>query len=189
MMAILNTVMSRGNVSISSADAADPPVINPNWLTHPLDQELIVVALKRARQIAAGLDILNGEEYFPGLQYQTDEEILGAIKESLATIFHASCTCKMGKPPTDPTGDGMAVVDTKARVYGVQGLRVVDASIQPFLPPGHPQGTVYMLAEKIADEIVKGGKEGSRMEQWSPDLGQWIFEPEHKHQPPQHNEL
>ena len=77
------------------------------------------------------------------------------MRESAFTLYHASATCKMGR-----SGDAMAVVDSKARVFGVEGLRVVDASAFPFLPPGHPQATVYMLAEKIAEDIrrERGGE-------------------------------
>ena len=81
--------------------------------------------------------ILIGPEYFPGLKYQTDADILKVIRNTVMTIYHAACTCKMGL-----RNDTMAVVDHKARVYGVQGLRVVDASAFPILPPGHPQSTV-----------------------------------------------
>lgn len=82
-------------------------------------------------------DVLVGQEYFPGLKHQSDADLLGIIKKTLMTIFHASCTCKMGTRD-DPT----AVVDNRARVFGVTNLRVVDASAFPFLPPGHPQSTV-----------------------------------------------
>ena len=68
------------------------------------------------------------------------------------TIWHACGTCKMGREK----GDEMAVVDSKARVLGVKGLRVVDASAFPFLPPGQPQSVVYALAEKIAEGILRG---------------------------------
>ncbi|KFZ07974.1 hypothetical protein V501_06148 [Pseudogymnoascus sp. VKM F-4519 (FW-2642)] len=85
----------------------------------------------------------------PGVQ--TDAQILEAIKGTLQTVWHASSTCKMG-----PSADSMAVVDSHARVYGVKGVRVVDASAFPFLPPGHPRSTIYALAEKIADLIKNG---------------------------------
>ncbi|KAF2104628.1 alcohol oxidase [Rhizodiscina lignyota] len=163
MMGILVAPMSRGNISIASADAAEPPLINPNWLTHAVDKEMIVAVFRRAREIWNKLSILDGEEYYPGKHVQSDEDILAMARKGLATVFHASSTCKMGKAPGDESGDRMGVVDTKARVYGVKGLRVVDASIMPFLPPGHPMATVYMLAEKIADDIIKAGEPGSEV--------------------------
>lgn len=90
-------------------------------------------------------------EYFPGPAVKTDVQILNTIRDTLHTIWHASCTCRMGK-----SDDQTAVVDSKAKVYEVTGLRVVDASSFALLPPGHPQSTVYAFAEKIADEIKKG---------------------------------
>ena len=92
-----------------------------------------------------------GEEYLPGPNVTSDEQIVEYMRESAFTLYHASATCKMGR-----SNDSMAVVDSQARVYGVQGLRVVAASAFPFLPPGHPQATVYMLAEKIAEDVRKG---------------------------------
>ncbi|KAJ5753792.1 Glucose-methanol-choline oxidoreductase C-terminal [Penicillium nucicola] len=147
----LCTPRSRGNVTISSSDAAVPPVINPNWLTDSVDVELAVAAFKRTRDFfntTAIQPILIGPEYFPGSQVATDEEILDHVRKSFDTIFHASCTCAMGK-----LDDPQAVVDSKARVIGVEALRVVDASAFALLPPGHPQSTIYALAEKIACDI------------------------------------
>ncbi|KAK7709569.1 hypothetical protein SLS57_008624 [Botryosphaeria dothidea] len=146
---------SRGNVSIASASMADAPLINPNWLTHPTDQAVVVAGYKRARQVFAHMgNITIGDEYFPGpaLGVRSDEEILAFARKSFGTVFHASCTCRMGKEE----GDQDAVVDSKARVFGVEGLRVVDASSFALLPPGHPQATIYALAEKIADDIKNG---------------------------------
>lgn len=137
---VLITPLSRGNVTIRSASTADLPIINPAWLTDPADQELAVAAYKRSRQVfnsAAFAPIRAGPEVFPGPEIQTDEQILEAIKDSLMTLWHPACTCKMGK-----ASDPMAVLDSKARVRGVQGLRVVDASSFPILVPGHPQSTV-----------------------------------------------
>ncbi|GLA93563.1 hypothetical protein AtubIFM57143_011160 [Aspergillus tubingensis] len=143
---------SRGNVTIISDDTDDLPIINPNWLATKTDEEVAVAIYRRNREIfrSPGMEpIIDGEEYFPGEEFQTDSEILGVIKDTLMTVYHASCTCKMGV-----RNDSMAVVDSQARVFGVDGLRVVDASAFPFLPPGHPQSVVYMLAEKIASDII-----------------------------------
>ncbi|KAL8951047.1 MAG: hypothetical protein Q9183_007486 [Haloplaca sp. 2 TL-2023] len=149
--AALVAPLSRGNITISSADAADPPVINPNWLTDPADVEVAIAAFKRLREIWKYMNGTTiGPEYFPGTtNVSTDAEILDFIGESVVQIWHAASTCKMGK-----VDDPIAVIDSHARVMGVNGLRVVDASSFPFLPPGHPQATVYALAEKIADDIL-----------------------------------
>ena len=145
--------LSRGNVTISSADMTDPPILNPNWLTDPTDQELAVQSFKRAREIFSVLAQYNvtvgTAEYLPGLNVTSDADILTFIQNSFMTIYHAAATCKMGS-----ANDSMAVIDSQARVYGTQNLRVVDASSFPFLPPGHPQSTVYALAEKIAADIL-----------------------------------
>ncbi|KAJ9648120.1 hypothetical protein H2199_001897 [Coniosporium tulheliwenetii] len=151
IIAALVTPMSRGTVDIVSRDTAVHPIVNPNWLTHPTDREMAIAAFKRAREIWAAPSLGNitiGPEYFPGVEVQSDEEILHLIRESLTPVSHAACTCKMGR-----ANDTMAVVDAKARVYGVQGLRVVDASSLAMLPPGHPMATIYAFAEKISDDI------------------------------------
>lgn len=148
--------VSRGNVTLRSASALDQPVINPNWLTAKADQEVAVAWFRRMREVWKTKElqsIANGKEYWPGEDKDSDAAVLDVVRNSLMTVWHPSCTCKMGKKD-----DPMAVVDSEARVYGVQGLRVVDASAFPLLPPGHPQSSVYALAEKIADSIIQGQK-------------------------------
>ncbi|KAJ5345131.1 Glucose-methanol-choline oxidoreductase [Penicillium brevicompactum] len=152
MLGVLITPLSRGNVTIQSADTKDLPVINPNWLDDEADQEVAIAMFKRMReafQSKAMEPVVIGEEYNPGPEVKTDAQILEFIKDNVMTLWHAACTCKMGTED-----DEMAVVDSRARVFGVDGLRVVDASAFPFLPPGHPQSSVYMLAEKIAQDII-----------------------------------
>ncbi|BCR91285.1 GMC family oxidoreductase [Aspergillus chevalieri] len=144
--------LSRGTVSLSGPDMTTPPLVDPNWLSHPADMDLAVQSFKRTREIwsiLSKMGIADPVEYYPGANVTSDAQIREFVKESMRPVFHAACTCKMGKK-----GDGMAVVDSSARVYGVQGVRVVDASSFPLLPPGHPQSTVYALAEKIADAIL-----------------------------------
>jgi choline dehydrogenase len=151
--AILMSPMSRGNVMLRSASISDPPVINLNWLTDVLDAEVMIAAFKRVREMwsyPALTDILVGPEIGPGEFVSTDAEILVFIKRTAQTIWHASSTCAMGE-----TVEKGAVVDSQAKVFGVKGLRVVDNSIMPFSLPGHPQASVYMLAEKIAHDIRK----------------------------------
>lgn len=132
---------SRGNVTIASNSTLDNPIVSPNWLQDPRDQEVAIAGFKRARQVfetPAIKSIINGGgEFSPGAHVTSDADILKAIMETSTTISHAAGTCAMGKPD-----DKNAVVDSQARVIGVKGLRVVDASSFPILPPGHPQGTV-----------------------------------------------
>ncbi|KAI9688874.1 MAG: hypothetical protein M1822_001231 [Bathelium mastoideum] len=151
--------LSRGNVTISSADTADAPIINPNWLSNPTDQAVAVAAFKRTRAIwrsDAMAELRIGDEYFPGTRAVPDDDdaaIWRFIQESFSTIFHAATTCRMGR-----VDDENAVVDSQARVIGVDGLRVVDASSMALLPPGHPMSTIYALAEKIAVDILTDGE-------------------------------
>ncbi|KAI5370614.1 putative glucose-methanol-choline oxidoreductase, FAD/NAD(P)-binding domain superfamily [Septoria linicola] len=155
ILAALVAPTSRGNVSIVSADSDDLPSINPAWLTTIADQEVAIAAYKRARAAFASRAmrpvLADSREYFPGEEVSTDAQILDTIRNTFMTVWHAAGTCKMGHQ-----SDPMAVLDTRGRVYGVGGLRVVDASAFPILPPGHPQSTIYALAEKIADHILNG---------------------------------
>lgn len=135
---------SRGNITITSADNAVHPVINPNFLSDRADIEVSIAAFKRLRQFwnSTALEpfLADPNESFPGLNVSTDAQMEDIIRKSFNTVFHAACTCSMG-----PSADRLAVVDPQARVYGVQSLRIVDASIFPFLPPGHPMATVCEL--------------------------------------------
>ncbi|KAI0146282.1 alcohol oxidase [Xylariaceae sp. FL1272] len=147
--------LSRGTVTITSSSMLTPPSINPNWLTHPADQEVAIAWYRRMREVWDTPELrsirVGTSEAYPGLDATTDEQILDVVRSSLMTVWHAAGTCKMGQ-----ADDSMAVVDNAARVFGVENLRVVDASAFPLLPPGHPQSTVYALAEKIADSIITG---------------------------------
>lgn len=137
---VLVAPLSRGNVTIISADTSDLPIINPNWLSDLADQEVALQGYKRARQFWTSESlrpVIIGDEAFPGPNVTTDDQIMETIRQSVSTIWHAACTCKMGT-----SNDPMAVVDSKAKVFGVTGLRVVDASAFPILPPGHPQSTI-----------------------------------------------
>jgi choline dehydrogenase-like flavoprotein len=155
ILAALVAPQSRGTVTIASNTGLDLPVINPNWLTDPTDVSVAVAAYKRTREAfatkAMAPVLADPVEYFPGPEVQTDEQLLETIRDSVFTVYHASCTCRMGR-----VDDPNAVVDSSARVIGVEGLRVVDASSFALLPPGHPQSTIYAFAEKIAAEIIAG---------------------------------
>lgn len=86
--------VSRGNVTISSADIKDPPVINPNWYSSTTDQQIAIQAFKRLREWANASDVTVGPEFIPGPFIETDAQILAAIKATSGTIYHASATCK-----------------------------------------------------------------------------------------------
>ncbi|KAL6716706.1 hypothetical protein ACLMJK_006274 [Lecanora helva] len=146
---------SRGNVTINSTDTSINPIVSPHWLLDPRDHEIAIAGFRRTREIFQTSNIkpiLSGPEIFPGSNVTSDRDVLSAFMQGASSLNHGAGTCKMRK-----SGDAEAVVDSQGRAFGVDGLRVVDASAFPFLPPGHPQSTVYALAEKIADDVLKGG--------------------------------
>lgn len=149
--AALVAPFSRGNVTLRSSDMRDKPVINPGWLSDPRDQEVAVQAFRRIQAFfnqTAMQPVLasDGGQYPPAADLVTDEQVLNVIRQGFGSVLHASCTARMGKK-----GDPMAVSDSQARVYGVQGLRVVDASAFPLLPPGMPQATVCKYLSLFPD--------------------------------------
>ncbi|POS77029.1 hypothetical protein DHEL01_v204584 [Diaporthe helianthi] len=157
--AYLPHVFSRGDVTISSASIKDPPRINLSWLSDPADIELAVAGVKRLRDawdspFANTPGFKTGPEAAPGEDVQTDGEIRAWIRANVGQIWHPVSTAAMGREKD--VASGRAVVDSRGRVFGIQGLRVADASSFPFALPGHPQAAVYALAEKIADDIVSG---------------------------------
>jgi len=146
---LLTSASSKGNVTIQSADNTIAPIVHIGWLDSKEDQEMAVAAFRRARTIAASVSVL-GDEIAPGANVTTDDQILEYIKtKGMSAIHHGTSTCAMGKKVSDG-----AVVDSKARVFGVTGLRVVDASSLPFQAPGHSQGVTYAHAEKLAQDII-----------------------------------
>ena len=143
---------SRGTVQIRSNDPFEPPSMKPAYLTAELDRRCAVAAVKLARSLAAtpAMQPYVAEEYKPGKEARTDEDLLEFARNNGATIFHPSGTCKMGRDP-------MAVVDDRLRVHGIAGLRVVDCSIMPTLVSGNTHASAVMIAEKAADLILGQG--------------------------------
>jgi len=123
---------SRGHVRIASADGAIAPKITLNYLSTEIDRKVAADSLKLTRKIAAApaLQKYRPEECKPGVQYQTEEELYKAAGEIGTTIFHPVGTCKMGRDD-----DPLAVVDSKLRVRGVAGLRVVECFVMPTITP------------------------------------------------------
>lgn len=142
--------VSRGNVSIKSCSINDPPQIELNYYTAEADQNIAVYAFKNLRKVLAQYATYgwtigpNNGEASPGPSVESDADILNYIRSTAITVWHASGTCAML-----PQASG-GVVDARLRVHGVNGLRVVDASIFPVIPDQHTQGPVYMVAEKAA---------------------------------------
>ena len=142
---------SRGRLTLDSADPAAKPKLHANFLSDPggEDLEALVRGFKMVRRLAEApaMDAYRGEEVLPGPKVSTDGEIRAFVRETLGTTFHPAGTCKMGR-------DRMAVVDPELRVRGVQGLRVVDASIMPNVVSGNTNAPTIMIAEKGADMIL-----------------------------------
>ena len=145
---------SRGYLDIKSADPSEPPAIYPNYLSTDYDVQEMVESSRFLRQLAAApaLAALITEEIAPGDLVQTDEDLIADARERAGTVFHPVSTCRMGP---DPKVD---VVDTHCRVYGIKGLRVVDASIFPTLTSGNTNAPVIMVGEKAADIILRDQK-------------------------------
>jgi len=141
---------SRGSVHIASPDAKVAPLIAPNYLSTDRDREVAVNALKLTRRIAAApaLARYSPEEILPGAAFQTDAELAVAAGKIGTTIFHPVGTCRMG---TD--NDPAAVVDSRLRVIGVEGLRVVDASVMPTITSGNTNSPTLMIAERASEMI------------------------------------
>ena len=140
---------SRGSVKIGSSDPLAAPLIDPNYFSDPEDMRTARAALRMARQLIAmpAFDEFRGNEYAPGSDIQSDAELDQYIRNNANSIYHAVGTCRMG---TDP----MSVVDPALKVHGVEGLRVVDASIMPDVVSANTNATVLMIAEKAADIIL-----------------------------------
>ena len=137
---------SRGHVRITSPDPQAKPSIRPNYLTAESDRQIAANALKLTRRIvgAKAMAKYAPEEFLPGAQVASDEDLARAAGDIATTIFHPVGTCKMGH-------DDMAVVDDRLRLRGLRGLRIADASIMPTITSGNTNSPVLMIAEKAAE--------------------------------------
>jgi choline dehydrogenase len=143
---------SRGYVRIKSKDPLEAPSMQPNYLSTDLDRRTAIASVRFARRIAdtEPMKSLMKAEFRPGRDVGTDDEILHFCREYGATIFHPTGTARMGQ-----AGDPLAVVDERLRVHGVQGLRVVDASIMPTLVSGNTNVPIVMVAERASEFILE----------------------------------
>ncbi|MBU6488554.1 MAG: GMC family oxidoreductase N-terminal domain-containing protein [Burkholderiales bacterium] len=150
---------SRGSIHIVSPDPFAPPAIAPNYLSTDYDRHVAANALRLTRRIvqANALARYFPEEILPGPQYRTEEELARAAGEIGTTIFHPVGTCRMGT-----SNDPGAVVDTRLRVLGVAGLRVVDASVMPTITSGNTNSPTLMIAERASDMIRADRRERAR---------------------------
>jgi len=146
---------SRGYVRIKSPDPRAHPAIMVNYLSAPEDQAIAAQSLRLARRIVLGTQTMQKyapEEFLPGSAFQTDEELVKAAGNVGTTIFHPVGTCKMGR-----ADDPSAVVDPQLRVRGIEGLRVIDASVMPAITSGNTNSPTLMIAERGA-MIVLGDR-------------------------------
>ena len=143
---------SRGRILLRSTDPLEPPAIQPNYLSEESDVQVLVKGIRLARQFAQTKAFATycGSEHCPGKDAQSDDALAAYVRKSAETVYHPVGTCKMGT-------DAMAVVDDRLRVRGMEGLRVVDASIMPTLIGGNTNATTIMIAEKAADLIRSAG--------------------------------
>ena len=147
---------SRGWLRIRSPDPAAPPAIQPNYLSTQADKDTLVAGLRIARGIfqTAAMQKCVSEEFLPGAVAQNDEDFLDHIRQTAGTTYHPTSTCTMGQHER-------AVVDAALRVRGVEGLRVIDASIMPTVVSGNTNAATMMIAEKGADMILAAAKDTS----------------------------
>jgi choline dehydrogenase len=142
--------LSRGEVRLKSADPMQPPEIDPNYGAHQRDIDRLVKAIKILRNLVKqpALEAYSRSELAPGEGVQTDAELESWVRQTAETAYHPVGTCKMGV-------DDMAVVDSRLRVRGVTGLRIVDCSIMPTLVGGNTNAAATMIAEKAADMVLE----------------------------------
>jgi choline dehydrogenase len=142
--------LSRGWIKLASSNPADKPLVNPNYLGADSDRERLLQAVKLAREIFATKAFSEwvGAEMLPGPEYKTDADLNEFVKKRADSYHHQAGSCKMGL-------DQMAVVDPQLRVYGVERLRVADASVFPVVQSGNCHSGVLVVGEKCADMIKK----------------------------------
>jgi choline dehydrogenase len=145
---------SRGWVRLVSTSAFEKPQVFFNYLSHQDDWTEMRACVRLTREIFAqqAFDRYRGREIQPGAAVQTDEQIDAFIRDKVESAYHPSCSCKMGS-----ANDPMAVVNPECKVYGLEGLRVVDSSIMPSVTTGNLNAPTIMLAEKAADHIIGKG--------------------------------
>ncbi|GAB1545382.1 GMC family oxidoreductase N-terminal domain-containing protein [Scytonema sp. NUACC21] len=142
--------MSRGWIKLASKNPLEKPLVNPNYLSAEADVERLIQAIKLARDIFATKAFSSWvkQELMPGPDVQNDEQLRAFVRQNADSYHHQAGSCKMGL-------DNMAVVDPRLRVYGVEGLRVADASIMPAVPSGNCHTGIVMIGEKVSDLIKK----------------------------------
>jgi choline dehydrogenase len=144
---------SRGSLKIRSADPSAPPEIRINYLATEADRAAFIDGIKILRDILAApaLKAYCVDEVYPGAEVTSDEDLLDFCRKTGSTVYHPTSTCRMGNDP-------LAVVDQRLRVRGIEGLRVVDASVMPDLMSGNTNAPTIMIAEKASDMILEDAR-------------------------------
>ena len=142
---------STGNIHIQSNNPFDAPAIQPDYLTTEHDRHLMLEGMRLMRRYTSteSMQQLVEEEIYPGVDVQSDDELMGFIADNAWTVFHPCGTCRMG------TNETNSVVDAHLKVHGLQGLRIADASIFPSIPTGNTNGPAIMVGEKASELILK----------------------------------
>jgi choline dehydrogenase len=146
--------LSRGYVEAKSSDPHTAPAINPRYLSEETDRRAAIGGLRAARRLfhAPALEPYFVAEILPGAELVGDDELLDYARQYGSTVFHATCTCKMGH-------DAMAVVDDRLRVRGIEDLRVIDASVMPTVTSTNTNAPTIMIAEKGAAIIAEEARQ------------------------------
>jgi choline dehydrogenase len=148
IMPALISPVSRGNIRLASADPADAPLIDPRYLAEPEDWDAMLYGMAKAAELGnnKALADLVAPGTHPSVDGRDPEAAKAYVQQNAASYYHISGSCRMGT-------DAMAVVDPGLRVHGVEGLRVVDASVMPRLPAANSNATVLAIAERAAELI------------------------------------
>ena len=148
--------LSRGYVEAKSTDPREAPAINPRYLSDSTDRRAMIGGLRFVRRLFAAPALARycGAEILPGLQIESDDELLDYARQKGSTVYHATCTCKMGS-------DQRAVVDDQLRVHGLEGLRVIDASVMPTVTSTNTNAPTIMIAERGAELIRRAAREAA----------------------------
>jgi choline dehydrogenase len=141
---------SKGSIHIKTADASKPPAIKFNFLSESIDRECLLSTMRITRRLmeAPAMAWVEPEEFGPGPQAQSDDELLDYVTRTAETTYHPVGTCRMGSDPN-------AVVDDQLRVRGIAALRVADASIMPTLTSGNTNAPAIMIGEKCARMVLE----------------------------------
>jgi choline dehydrogenase len=143
--------LSRGRLRLASPDAETPPLIEPGYLSEPRDTDQLVEAAEILREVfrQAPFDRYRGPELSPGPDIRSRADLEGWVRRTADTVFHSVGTCRMGADPG-------SVVDGELKVRGLDGLRVVDASVFPTITSGNTAAPTMMIAERAAELMLSG---------------------------------